>query len=457
MARVGCGVKRESVQGIVVFREENKATHSANTPVAQHSNADKDTMSTTPHAQRTHARLSPSKAHQWAVCTASTWFIEANQHRLPPDRSSAFADEGTTAHEVAESLLTGKPNKMPKKGVTAEMLTHCRRYVKWVKGLELDMEVESPVPIWYDEGEEYHGHVDVLCWREDEAGLREIHVIDFKYGKGQKVFAEHNHQMAIYAVGAIKSKWGEYRCENTPISLTIYQPRCQKDEGEGDYSTWKTTWAELDLWVTKNIEVPASIVLNPKAQHLLKFSPGEKTCRWCPAKSICEARAAWMFDETPIKEMVLQGAEAPPPDWIADHMVATVVGKKNVLKGYIDELCEYALQRHNMGKPVAGTKLVKGKGSRVWTNTADVTNFLSSHKVWSYDYMTEPELKSPAQIEKSIEEGDIILSREAIEDLQKLVKRVEGAPVITTLDDKRTTVDTLDATTVFDYAGDPWD
>lgn len=415
-------------------------------------------MSTTAHSQRSHARLSPSKAHCWAVCTASTGFIEANRDRIPPDRSSAAADEGTTAHEVAESLLLSKPNKMPKKGVTAEMLNHCRRYVKWVKSLELHMEVEAPVPIWYDEGEEYHGHVDVLCWREDEAGLGEVHVIDFKYGKGQKVLAEHNHQMAIYAVGAIKDKWHDKLDDNMPISLTIYQPRCQKDEGEGDYSTWKTTWAELDLWVTKNVEVPATNILNPAAQHLLKFVPGEKTCRWCPAKSICEARAAWLFEDTPIKDIVLYGVEAPPTDQLVDKMVATIVRMKGPLKSYIDEVCDYAAQRHSMGKPVPGTKMVKGKGARVWTEVGEVEHFLLKQKIMPDCFKTAPELKSPAQIEKAIEEGDIILSSDAITGLQKLVKRVEGAPVITTDDDNRKAIEPLDATKVFDdVSTNPWD
>ena len=413
-------------------------------------------MSATAHSQRSHARLSPSSAHRWAVCTASTAFIEANRDRIPPDRSSAAADEGTTAHEVAESLLLGKPNKMPKKGVTSEMLNHCRRYVKWVKSLNLDIEVEAAVPIWYDEGEEYHGHVDVFCWREGEDGLHEIHVIDFKYGKGQKVYAEQNYQMAIYAVGALKAKWHGKIGDNMPISLTIYQPRCQKDEGEGAYSTWKTTWAELDLWVTRNIEVPAANILNPAAQHLLKFVPGDKTCRWCPAKSICEARAAWLFQDTPIADVVLHGMEAPPTDQLVDKMVATIVRMKGPLKTYIDEVCDYAAQRHNMGKPVSGTKMVKGKGARVWDG--DAAAYLIRHGVPAESVYPTVEVKSPAQIEKAIEEGDILLSSEGIHGLQKLVKRVEGAPVIAADDDSRKAVEPLDATTVFDdVSTNPWD
>ena len=62
-----------------------------------------------------HARLSPSSADRWARCTASTQFIEENADRIPPDKGSVYAEEGTKAHDYCEAVLTGKTsiNEVP--------------------------------------------------------------------------------------------------------------------------------------------------------------------------------------------------------------------------------------------------------------------------------------------------------------------------------------------------------
>ena len=52
------------------------------------------------HEQRAHAKLSPSSAHRWLRCPAS---IEAC--RDIKDTSSIHAEEGTAAHELAETVL----------------------------------------------------------------------------------------------------------------------------------------------------------------------------------------------------------------------------------------------------------------------------------------------------------------------------------------------------------------
>ena len=57
------------------------------------------------HEQRAHAKLSPSSAHRWLRCPAS---IEAC--RDIKDTSSIHAEEGTAAHELAETVLRNPLN-----------------------------------------------------------------------------------------------------------------------------------------------------------------------------------------------------------------------------------------------------------------------------------------------------------------------------------------------------------
>ena len=59
-------------------------------------------------APREHSILSPSAAARWCKCPASVAMCLDL-----PDESSPFALEGSVAHAVAESVLTGRPYKAP--------------------------------------------------------------------------------------------------------------------------------------------------------------------------------------------------------------------------------------------------------------------------------------------------------------------------------------------------------
>ena len=50
-----------------------------------------------------HSKLSPSSAHRWMACPGSVR-LEAQF----PDESSPYAKEGTTAHELVESMMRGE-------------------------------------------------------------------------------------------------------------------------------------------------------------------------------------------------------------------------------------------------------------------------------------------------------------------------------------------------------------
>ena len=59
-------------------------------------------------APKAHAILSPSAAARWLKCPASVAMTASM-----PEETSLYALEGSIAHAVAESVLTGEPYKAP--------------------------------------------------------------------------------------------------------------------------------------------------------------------------------------------------------------------------------------------------------------------------------------------------------------------------------------------------------
>ena len=137
------------------------------------------------HAQRKHSRLAPSGASVWTVCTASPIYLEENEDRVVRE-DSAYSLEGTLAHEVCDCLMRGQ--RVPH-NATREMMDHGNLYKRYCQalhpeGIAVPDAVELSVPLFYLP--EDNGHVDYLLMLPEH---NTIHVVDYKYGKGVKVFA----------------------------------------------------------------------------------------------------------------------------------------------------------------------------------------------------------------------------------------------------------------------------
>lgn len=74
-----------------------------------------------------HAKLSPSAAERWMTCPGSVVLSEGM-----PEKTSAFAEEGTQAHALAEMLLNNTPGVM---NTSFGMLDYVMIYVDHVRGL----------------------------------------------------------------------------------------------------------------------------------------------------------------------------------------------------------------------------------------------------------------------------------------------------------------------------------
>ena len=154
------------------------------------------------HAGRNHALLSASGAHRWMECPAS-----AKLEQQFPDTTSKAAKEGTLAHELCEMKLRhymftkdyGKRKlnadmkKMKENPLWSdEMPEYADAYVDYIKSVALGFKSAPGVII--------EGRVDFSRWVPEGFGTADcilisgdtLSVIDFKYGKGVAVEAEHN-------------------------------------------------------------------------------------------------------------------------------------------------------------------------------------------------------------------------------------------------------------------------
>lgn len=309
------------------------------------------------HKERAHALLGPSGAHRWMVCTPS-----ARLEEQFPDTAGEAAAEGTLAHELAEIKLrhyfqttdfgkqkyTRAVNKLKKDPLWAnEMEEHTDFYLDYVKQVALSERTHPSVMIeqklnldsYIPDG---FGTADCILIRGEV-----LHVMDFKYGKGVPVSAEHNPQMMLYALGAYEAYKILYRIHT--IRMTIVQPRLDS------ISEWECTLPDL-LAFGEEVKQKAMLAMEGKGE----FSPGEDTCRFCRARKTCRARAE--------ENVKLAGFVQQKPPLISNEEVGNYLRQGQDVAKWLSDLQEYALGECLAGKEVPGWKAVEGRSVRAWTD-----------------------------------------------------------------------------------------
>lgn len=302
-----------------------------------------------------HSVLGASAADRWMNCTPSAQLTAGME-----DETTTFAAEGTAAHALCEwkvrKALKMRAGRRPTSDYwTDEMEEFTDDYRDFIMDLvgQAKQHCKDPVTL-------IEQHLDFSCYVPDGFGTgdfllvadKELNVVDFKYGRGVAVYADHNPQMMLYALGALNLFDCLYDIEQ--VTMTIFQPRLSS------ISTWTITAAELYQW--------AEEVLKPKAELAAKgegeFVSGS-WCRFCKARNTCRARAESFLE--------LARMEFQPPALLSDEEVAEVMEKADELSKWASDVMAYAqVEAIENGKHWNGYKLVEGRSVRKFSDEAKV-------------------------------------------------------------------------------------
>lgn len=303
----------------------------------------------------THALLSASAAKRWLNCPPSVRLTENM-----PDTASEYAAEGTLAHSLGELKVRKKFEIMKKseydkrlKAIkadplfTAEMDSRTDTYLDYVAAI---MHSYTTKPYIAIEKRLDYSHIApggfgtgdclVMCGGD-------LHIIDFKYGRGVPVSAEDNPQLKLYALGAVREYEMLYDIQN--ITLHIVQPRT-----EDGNSSWSIPRAALDEW-GESIKPIAQLAYDGKGE----FHCGEH-CRFCKAKAVCRARAEFILSEAEFSAL--------PPELLSDEELGKILERAKLFANWLSDVEEYALNEILSGKTVAGFKAVEGRSNRKITD-----------------------------------------------------------------------------------------
>ena len=301
-----------------------------------------------------HAVLSASSSHRWLNCTPSAMLEKSFENK-----GSEAAAEGTAAHELCEHKLKKALKRRSKRPVsdynTDEMEECSDAYVDFVMEQyeQAKQKCKDPV-VLIEQRLDFSAYVpdgfgtgDCLIVADDT-----LHIVDFKYGLGVLVEAEHNPQMMLYALGALAIYQDLYDIEF--VAMTIFQPRRE------NVSTWTISVPELLDWAENELKPKAELAANGEGE----YCSGD-WCTFCRAKATCRKRAE---DNLKMARLDFQD-----PPLLSDEEVAEILAQLPDLTKWAAEVQEYALEQATKhGKHWTGFKIVRSVSRRKYTDEEKV-------------------------------------------------------------------------------------
>lgn len=303
-----------------------------------------------------HALLGPSSSHRWINCPPSALLNAGGSKDTP------YTREGTIAHALAENklhhFLIGDETEEEYDGAVAglsqlegwndEMRYYTDVYLDAIRDIyhsfphkpyvavEQQLNYSQYVPDGY-------GTADCIMVCGDR-----LHVIDFKYGKGVAVSADHNSQMMLYGLGATIAYAGIYDIDQ--VDMTIIQPRIKAEP-----DTFSMSAGQLHQWARETVAPAAALAVRGEGE----FAAGD-WCRFCAIRATCRTRAAEAL-------AVQDFGERLPPE-LTDEEVGRALTQGRHLADWLKQVEDYALKACLEGRDIAGYKAVASRATRTWTD-----------------------------------------------------------------------------------------
>lgn len=368
----------------------------------------------------THAKLSASGAKRWMTCTPSV----ALEERFS-ESSSAYADEGTFAHKLAELIINYNLRNLKKSEFN-------KQFEELKKNELYNQEMQDYIDDYVRQVWEFQNEAKALCkdyivlteqrldfseYVEDGFGTGDIviiadkilHIIDLKYGKGVGVSAEDNPQLRLYGIGALAAFDMLYDIET--VKMTICQPRLEMTTSE------ELSVEELRAWGENEVRPKAALAMAGEGE----FVVGDH-CRFCKAKAICRARAEYNLELTKM--------EFVPADLLGDEEIGEVLRKAEQLANWVTDITDWALNEAINGKKWDGWKLVEGRSNRKYSDEVKVADTLKGAG-YSEAVLYEKKLYGITAMEK------LVGKKQFTELLNELIIKPQGKPTLVTVSDKR--------------------
>lgn len=392
-----------------------------------------------------HAPLGPSSAHRWISCPASIRFGA----QFKTGESSPWAEEGTTAHELAALKVDAHFEDLRAEDLVLEiaawraghpelsdedfddMMRYTDEYLAFVARQARSMEhpvvhTEVRVDTGVDE-----------CWGTADTVLSspwELKVTDFKYGAGVPVEVSGNEQLKLYALGVLK-KYQGLLGEYDHITISVAQPRL---------GIWKSVTmpvVELERW--------RDDVVKPAAQQALSddapFGPSYSACRFCPAAGRCQAQLKAIFStdfDTPLEEL--------SPAQIGENLRMVPM-----IRAWLGQLEEVGLRMiYSEGTPIPGWKVVLSGGKRSIPEPAPaIQTFIDAG--YPASDVARIGLRGLGDLEDLIRKKEGITGKQAAARLEEilgnLIVKGQGSESLVPEDDPRPAINPeLEARKVFD-------
>jgi hypothetical protein len=363
-----------------------------------------------------HSKRGASGSSRWLNCPGSINLADKlyDAGTIFPSSNRAAA-EGTAAHLVLSSCMEDGTDAEDMRDmrievnnwtfvVEDEMIAGVQESLDWLRGriakakaegFEVEVYVERGMESFTDP--EVYGTGDVIIHIVNDRLI----IYDFKYGAGITV-EPWSEQNSYYGYLAVENYVDD------PDSLKVVeswigQPRIP--HANGTIRRHVTNVKELTDWWFGEVLPGIQATRDPHAHLVI----GD-WCKWCPAKDHCPA-------------LKKEGFEFPTgidPDHVTDDELGDLLNKLDALANLKPSLEAEALRRARNGAKIRHRKLVRKLSRRQFRDTMTFPNpdnpdepIVKDLKTavteqFGMDAYSDPELKTPPQLEKMEGGGEFV-------------------------------------------------